>query len=101
MERNSTSPAGRGSGQPLRERDGAVVALAGNPNVGKSTLGKTVSAAYGNCEYNGENYTVVDLPGPIPCRRIRRRKRRPESISSPERRMWWWRCATRRAWRGI
>ncbi len=55
-----------------------VIALAGNPNVGKSTLfnaltglhqhtgnwpGKTVSNAQGRYTYNGADYTVVDLPG--------------------------------------
>ena len=55
-----------------------VVALAGNPNVGKSTLfnaltgmrqhtgnwpGKTVSVARGICEHKGRRYIFVDLPG--------------------------------------
>lgn len=55
-----------------------VVALVGNPNVGKSTLfnaltgmrqhtgnwpGKTVSVARGVCERNGRRYVFVDLPG--------------------------------------
>ena len=55
-----------------------VVALAGNPNVGKSTVfnsltglkqhtgnwpGKTVSNAYGNYTYNDKNFILVDLPG--------------------------------------
>ncbi len=55
-----------------------VVALAGNPNVGKSTLfnaltgmnqhtgnwpGKTVSNAQGRCERDGRRYVLVDLPG--------------------------------------
>jgi len=55
-----------------------VVALAGNPNVGKSTVfnaltglrqhtgnwpGKTVSRAEGAFEYNGNRYKIVDLPG--------------------------------------
>ena len=55
-----------------------VVALAGNPNVGKSTVfngltglnqhtgnwpGKTVASAQGACEYRGENYVMVDIPG--------------------------------------
>lgn len=55
-----------------------VVALAGNPNTGKSTVfnyltglkqhtgnwpGKTVASARGEYDYNGEEYIMVDLPG--------------------------------------
>lgn len=55
-----------------------VIALAGNPNTGKSTVfnaltglrqhtgnwpGKTVTRAEGGFEYNGRNYKIVDLPG--------------------------------------
>lgn len=55
-----------------------VVALAGNPNTGKSTVfnsltglkqhtgnwpGKTVVSAKGEFNYNGEKYIIVDLPG--------------------------------------
>lgn len=55
-----------------------VVALAGNPNTGKSTVfnsltglkqhtgnwpGKTVTRAEGGFEYNKEKYKLVDLPG--------------------------------------
>jgi Fe2+ transport system protein B len=55
-----------------------VVALAGNPNTGKSTVfnaltglrqhtgnwpGKTVTRAEGGFEYGGYNYKIVDLPG--------------------------------------
>jgi ferrous iron transport protein B len=55
-----------------------VVALAGNPNTGKSTVfnaltglrqhtgnwpGKTVARAEGGFEYDGQRYKLVDLPG--------------------------------------
>ena len=65
------SPHPRDAGYP-------VVALAGNPNTGKSTLfnaltglrqhtgnwpGKTVLLAQGVARHRGVNYTIVDLPG--------------------------------------
>lgn len=60
------------------EKKGRVVALAGNPNVGKSTVfnaltglkqhtgnwpGKTIENATGYYEFQGKNYTLVDIPG--------------------------------------
>lgn len=61
-----------------RAGEGHLIALAGNPNVGKSTLfnaltgqrqhtgnwpGKTVSLAQGAFSYKAEEYALVDLPG--------------------------------------
>lgn len=55
-----------------------IIALAGNPNVGKSTVfnaltgmnqhtgnwpGKTVTTAWGYCRHNNIDYLMVDIPG--------------------------------------
>ncbi|MBQ6998240.1 MAG: ferrous iron transport protein B [Clostridia bacterium] len=62
----------------ITENSKNVIALAGNPNVGKSTVfnaltglkqhtgnwpGKTVANAVGTFTYENEEYTLVDLPG--------------------------------------
>ncbi|MFZ5351875.1 MAG: ferrous iron transport protein B [Bacillota bacterium] len=62
----------------LQSADDIVVALAGNPNTGKSTVfnsltglnqhtgnwpGKTVTNAQGRYSYNKRQYVLVDLPG--------------------------------------
>ena len=62
----------------LLHRDGFVVALAGNPNVGKSTVfngltglkqhtgnwpGKTVTNAMGKTVFQDNTFTLVDIPG--------------------------------------
>lgn len=58
--------------------EGRIIAFAGNPNVGKSTLfnaltgmrqhtgnwpGKTVAVAQGQCVHKGRRFLLVDLPG--------------------------------------
>ena len=59
-------------------REAPVIALAGNPNVGKSTVfnaltglhqhtgnwpGKTVASARGVCRLEGEEFSLIDVPG--------------------------------------
>ena len=80
LTRRSTGHgAAEDGGSVLRPTpDTRVIALAGNPNVGKSTVfnaltglhqhtgnwaGKTVSGAEGQCVHGGHRYTLVDTPG--------------------------------------
>lgn len=81
MGLTNTSTGSRISNKPfenLRKESDYTIALAGNPNVGKSTIfnnltglnqhtgnwpGKTVSNACGTYTYKGKEYLLVDLPG--------------------------------------
>lgn len=64
--------------EELRKKTSYTIALAGNPNVGKSTIfnaltglnqhtgnwpGKTVASAHGTYTYNKKDFLIVDLPG--------------------------------------
>jgi ferrous iron transport protein B len=71
-------PQGRGAFDAGVQRTDYLVAIAGNPNTGKSTVfnaitglrqhvgnwpGKTVARAEGQFEAEGKRFTLVDLPG--------------------------------------
>ena len=76
---DSTGNKAKDRGMHIPKEPGQkIIALAGNPNVGKSTVfnqltgmkqhtgnwpGKTVSNAWGYCTYQGEQYILADIPG--------------------------------------
>ena len=89
------------------------VALAGNPNVGKSTVfnaltglrqhtgnwaGKTVATARGEYAYAGEDYQLIDLPGTYSLAAHSQEEAVARDFIQAARRtpLWW--CATPPAW---
>jgi len=79
LTKSSTGTGAYDSFSIVSNKDnGYIIALAGNPNVGKSTVfnqltgmhqhtgnwpGKTVTGAVGEYKYDKKNITLVDLPG--------------------------------------
>ncbi len=93
-----------------------TVALAGNPNVGKSSVfnaltglrqhtgnwpGKTVVTAEGRCTYEGREIRFVDLPGTYSLTAHSPRRKSPAASSCSAARTSPSSSATRPAWSGI
>ena len=77
--------------------DDKIIAIAGNPNVGKSTLfnnltgmnqhtgnwpGKTVTNAQGYCKTREHSYVLVDIPGTYSLMAHSRRRKWPATSSA-------------------
>ena len=92
-----------------------VMALAGNPNVGKSTVfnaltgarqhvgnwpGKTVEQKKGFFETQGEEVEVVDLPGTYSLTAYSIEGTVARDFIIRGARMWWWTLSTLRISRG-
>ena len=109
----STGRGAADKGLFIQREDGdKVIALAGNPNVGKSTVfneltglnqhtgnwpGKTVTNAQGQYTHKGMHTILVDIPGTYSWRIPRRKRWRGTLSASAGRTASWW-SATPPAW---